>query len=204
MIEAVFFDFGGVLLQHADGIDHHAIEERLGLPERTVFNTLYRDSRYAEFAVGDCSADEWETSVREAAERNAGEQAEAMLKALQAADNDLNPDMVRLVQSLHGRYRLGIISNTTPGLEERLREQFPEIHRYFDVRIGSGDVGLSKPDPRIFQHATESMGVEPERSVFTDDVKTYAEAASALGMRGIHFTGYEDLARELRTLGVEW
>ncbi len=43
-IKAVFFDFGGVMLTHMDGIDHAAVESQLGLPERTLFDCLYRES----------------------------------------------------------------------------------------------------------------------------------------------------------------
>ncbi len=68
-VKALFFDFGGVLLQHMDGIDHKAIESRLGLPEKTLYNCLYRESRYLELHVGGCTHDEWIDSVRAAASR---------------------------------------------------------------------------------------------------------------------------------------
>ena len=80
VIEAIFFDFGGVLLQHADGIDHKAIESRLGLPDRTVSDCLYRDSRYKDFFVGKCTEKEWVDSIREAAVRNVGDKALPMLR----------------------------------------------------------------------------------------------------------------------------
>ncbi|HEY5638858.1 MAG TPA: HAD-IA family hydrolase, partial [Dehalococcoidia bacterium] len=100
-------------------------------------------------------------------------------------------------------YTTGIISNTIPGMEERLRTEMPHLIPIFDVRIGSGDVGVAKPDPAIFQHALEAAGAEPEASVFTDDVSAYAAAAREIGMHGFHFTGYEQFAADLRSLGVE-
>ena len=47
------------------------------------------------------------------------------------------------------------------------------------------------------------MDVPAEASVFTDDVKSYAEAASSVGMHGFHFTGYEQFAADLRSIGVD-
>ena len=204
-VKALFFDFGGVLLQHMDGIDHKAIESRLGLPEKTLYNCLYRDSRYFELHVGGCTHDEWVESVRSAAVKHAGDKAEALMLAWQEAEHPLNPDMMALVRGLKARgYLLGIISNTIPGLEERLREGLPEFIELFDIRIGSGDIGIAKPDEGIFRHALDGLGVAPEESVFTDDVRKYAEAASALGMHGFYFTGYPQFAEDIRSLGVAW
>jgi putative hydrolase of the HAD superfamily len=203
-IRAIFFDFGGVLLQHMDGIDHKAIEARLGLEERTLMRVLYRDSRYLDYQVGACTEAEWIESIRVAAETHTGELAPAVMKAWQDAENDLNPHMIDLVKALHGRYTLGIISNTIPGMEQRLQDKWPWLPGYFDVRIGSGDLSIAKPDPQIFQHAASLAGVEPAHAVFTDDAAAYAEAARGTGMHGFHFTGFDQFAADLRSIGVEW
>jgi putative hydrolase of the HAD superfamily len=204
-VKALFFDFGGVLLRHMDGIDHQAIESRLGLPEKTLYNCLYRDSRYLELHVGGCTHDEWVDSVRAAAARHVGDQAEALMAAWQNADHPLNEDMMSLVRGLRARgYQLGIISNTIPGLEARLREGLPEFIDLFDIRVGSGDIGIAKPDEGIFRHALDGLGVAADESVFTDDVRKYADAASALGMHGFHFTGYPQFADDIRSVGVAW
>ena len=204
-VKALFFDFGGVLLQHMDGIDHQEIESRLGLPEKTLYNCLYRDSRYFELHVGGCTHDEWVNSVRAAASRHVGDKAEALMAAWQNADHPLNEDMMSLIRGLKARgYKLGIISNTIPELEARLREGLPAFIELFDIRVGSGDIGIAKPDEGIFLHALDGLGVAADESVFTDDVRKYADAASALGMHGFHFTGYPQFADDIRSIGVAW
>lgn len=203
-VEAIFFDFGGVLLKHADGIDHKAIEAQFELPERTVFNCLYRDSRYKDFFVGACNEQEWIDSIRAAAEKLIGDKAPLVLKAVQESENELNPEMIALMERMHGRYKLGIISNTTPAFEERLQTQFSKLIDLTEVRVGSGDLKIAKPDPAIFHHAAKEMGLPLESSVFTDDTASYAVAASDLGMHGIHFTGYEAFVTSLDGIGVEW
>ncbi len=204
-IQAIFFDFGGVLLQHADGVDHNALEQRFELAPRTLMRCLYRDSRYMDFQVGACTLEEWQASIRTAAETHLGaELARKVLTAYEQAERPLNPLMLSLIERLRARgYKTGIISNTIPGLEERLQQNAPHIIPLFDVRIGSGDVGLAKPDPAIFHHALREMDVQAEASVFTDDVKSNSDAASAIGMRGLHFTGYEQFAADLRSIGVD-
>jgi FMN phosphatase YigB (HAD superfamily) len=193
-VKALFFDFGGVLLQHMDGIDHKAIESRLGLPEKTLYNCLYRDSRYLELHVGGCTHDEWVDSVRAAAFKHAGDQAEALMHAWQNAEHPLNPEMMSLVRGLRARgYILGIISNTIPGLEERLRESLPEFIEIFDIRVGSGDLGIAKPT-RHLPPCLDAAGVAPEHSVFTDDMRV-RRCCPALGMHGFHFTGTRSSSR---------
>ncbi|HEY5639312.1 MAG TPA: HAD family phosphatase [Dehalococcoidia bacterium] len=204
-IKAVFFDFGGVMLTHMDGIDHGAVEAQFGLPERTLFDCLYRESTYRDFQVGACTREEWFDSIRTAAaKRMPANVVDDFMNAWQNSERLLDEDMVALVGDLQSSgYTTGIISNTIPGMEERLRTEMPHLIPIFDVRIGSGDVGVAKPDPAIFHHALEAAGAEPEVSVFTDDVSAYAAAARDVGMHGFHFTGYEQFAADLRLLGVE-
>jgi putative hydrolase of the HAD superfamily len=201
-IQAILFDFGGVLLQHSDGIDHRAIESRFALQEGTLHRILYRDSRYMEFQVGKCTWDEWLGSIRAAAEEHVGARASDVMRAFQEAANELNPDVMGLVRRLQGRYRTGIISNTIPGMEARIRQQFPEFLDLFEVRIGSGDLGVAKPDAEIYLHAARALDVPPEACVFTDDNRGFAEAAREVGMHGFHFTGYDRFAADLRSVGV--
>jgi putative hydrolase of the HAD superfamily len=126
-----------------------------------------------------------------------------VLQAFFDSDHPLNPDMVALVRRLHGSYKLGIISNTVPGMEDRMQERIPDLIGLFDVRIGSGDVGMAKPDPAIFRHAMDLAGVGPSQSVFTDDYHKHADAARDLGMHAFHFTGYEQFVADLRSVGIE-
>src|SRR5574341_1557180 len=200
-IEAIFFDFGGVLLQTFDCVDHDAIEAEFGLEAKVLRKCVYRDSRYMDYQIGVCTYDEWTDSIREALLKAAADKVDAILNAFFEYPRAFNQEMLRLVRRLHGNYKLGIISNTTPGMEERLRERF-ELVDLFDVRVGSGDLGIAKPDAGIFLHSAEVMGVAPERSVFTDDRADFAEAARATGMHGFHFTGYDRFVEDLRAIGV--
>ncbi len=110
-----------------------------------------------------------------------------------------NHDMADLIKRLHGRYKLGIISNHTT--MQRLRERIDFVD-VFDIVIGSGDLGVAKPDPSVFLHAAESLGVPPETCVFTDDYAKHVQGARAIGMHGFHFTGYPRFVEDLHSVGV--
>ena len=201
-IRAIFFDFGGVLLKTFDGVDHEAIEAEFGLEAKTLRKCVYRDSRYMDFQVGKCTYDEWTHSIREALTPLVAERADQVVDAFLQAPRTFNQEVLSLVMRLHGRYTLGIISNTTPGMEARLRERF-DLTDLFDVRVGSGDLGIAKPDAGIFLHATKLAGLATEQSVFTDDRADFAEAARGVGMHGFHFTEYARFAEDLHSVGVQ-
>ncbi len=201
-IQAIFFDFGGVILRTADGVDHAAIEAEWGLEAKTLLRCVYAESRWGEYQIGGCTLDEWNDSILAAMAKRVGERAEELLRAFQDAPRPLNDDVVALIRRLHGHYKLGILSNTIPGMEARLRERLDFVD-LFDLIVGSGDIGMAKPDPGIYLLTAKEAGVAPEACVFTDDRAEHAEAARGVGMHGFHFTGYEQFVADLRSVGVE-
>ena len=73
---------------------------------------------------------------------------------------------------------------------------------WFDGIVVSGHEGVIKPDARIFRILCERYRIAPDSAVFIDDVATNAEAASALGIHGIHFRSADELRRELVLVGL--
>ena len=66
----------------------------------------------------------------------------------------------------------------------------------------SGDVGATKPDPRIYGELLERGDLRPESTVFIDDSAPNVEAASRLGLTGVLYAGPEGLRRRLAELGL--
>jgi putative hydrolase of the HAD superfamily len=90
------------------------------------------------------------------------------------------------LKKLHGKYKLGIVSNfAIPECVDKLLEKHG-LHRFFDVVVVSGAVNKRKPSPEIFQKALEAIGVSAENAVFVGDT---ADAdiigAKAAGMKTI-------------------
>ncbi|GAA0573425.1 MULTISPECIES: HAD family hydrolase [Actinomadura] len=72
----------------------------------------------------------------------------------------------------------------------------------FDAVVISSEVGMRKPDERIFRHALEMLGAEPAECVFIDDIEHNIRAAERLGIRGIHHTSPDTTIAELRALDL--
>jgi 2-haloacid dehalogenase len=73
--------------------------------------------------------------------------------------------------------------------------------RWFRGMVISGEVGVIKPDPRIYEIMLTRFAIDPHRAVYIDDVAVNAEAAAGMGIHGIHFTTPAALRDEL--VGIE-
>ncbi len=75
----------------------------------------------------------------------------------------------------------------------------PEMDGY----IISAKEKLAKPDPAIYRLLTERFGLDLSECVFVDDRDTNVEAANSLGMKGILFTGYDNMIGEFKKLDIK-
>ena len=94
--------------------------------------------------------------------------------------------------------RTGLISNSWgTGIYERAPL------RIFDATVISGDVGLHKPQPEIYELGAERIGIEATSCVFVDDLRENVAGAEAVGMTAILHRDPETTIRELeRLLGI--
>ena len=82
---------------------------------------------------------------------------------------------------------------------QRLRFAFMD---WFDGIVVSGQEKVIKPDPRIFHTLLDRYGLAAHEAVFIDDNPVNAQAASALGMHGVHFRSASQLRGDLAALGL--
>lgn len=109
--------------------------------------------------------------------------AEGMLSRL-FGDLHLDEAMIELVRDLRaGGLRTVLLSNSWGNT-------YPMelIDELFDAAVISSEVGLRKPDPRIYHLALEKVGLAPAEAVFVDDAMPNVEGAKAVGMHAIHHT----------------
>ena len=95
------------------------------------------------------------------------------------------PDAAQTLQALSDRgYRLGVVANQSPGAAARLDGW--GLGRYFSVVAASAELGIAKPDKRIFLYALESAGCAPENAVMVGDrLDNDIRPAKELGMRTV-------------------
>jgi len=94
---------------------------------------------------------------------------------------------------------MGLLSNGWPSTRHFLDERW-HIADIFDDVVISAEVGVAKPDRRIYQLALDQMGVEAEQTIFIDDFIENIEGARELGIHGIHFQDPRTILDELKDL----
>ncbi|MFZ5469629.1 MAG: HAD family hydrolase [Myxococcota bacterium] len=113
----------------------------------------------------------------------------------------LNTPMVSLVESLVGRVKLFLLSNTHDLHFAWLRPRLPVLAR-FDGLLLSYELELAKPEPAIFREAVRRAGVAPGEVAFFDDVSRYVEAARREGLCAHVFTTVENFRAQLARDGL--
>ncbi len=97
----------------------------------------------------------------------------------------LFPDALPALQRLRQRYRLALLTNGDSGLQ-REKVAGARLGDYFEVMVASGDIGVGKPDPRIYTYTLAQLGVAPGAALMIGDNPINDVAgAQAVGMRGI-------------------
>ena len=97
----------------------------------------------------------------------------------------LDPEALHVLQTLQGSKKLALISNFDhpPHVHSVLSEL--GLTHFFDSVVISAEVGIKKPDPRIFDSALEQTGMKPEEVVYVGDTEDDTEAARAAGIAPI-------------------
>lgn len=81
----------------------------------------------------------------------------------------LKPETIDVLKKLQGNYKLAILSN---GQSKSQHDKISNLHidEYFEEILVSGDIGINKPDKRIFEYMADKLDVKPEECLFIGDV----------------------------------
>jgi putative hydrolase of the HAD superfamily len=146
---------------------------------------------------GECTLAEFERALAsELVLETGGPVISAGLLERMFAGSSLDEAMVRLFRRLHAcGVPTGLLSNAWG--DGYPRELFPEL---FDVVVISTEVGMRKPEPRIFWHAADLLGLPPSACIFIDDIPANIAAAEQLGFAGVLHTAPDVTSERLAEL----
>ena len=202
-IRAVFWDFGGVILDSPfDAFRRY--EEEKGLPRDFIrrLNTTNPDTNaWARFERSEVDLDAFCTLFEEEA-RQAGHPLDARAVVALLA-GEIRPEMVAALRTVKAAgYKTACLTNnvTSSRRTPEKARQVAEIMALFDAVVESSKVGVRKPEPRFYTIACEMLGVEPDETVFLDDLGINLKPARALGMRTIKVGRPEQALAELEEI----
>lgn len=194
-IEVILFDLGNVILpfnhfQIAQKLSPSVQEKELQSPEK-IFSYLFdpKEGKINDFDTGKISPQEFFQSVKKDLSLSLSyDEFIPIWNDIFIEDQEVS----KIIHSLKGRWRLGLLSNTDPLHFDYILSKFP-IVEVFERRILSYEVGFKKPALEIFQKAIEWAVVEPQKILLIDDIQEHIEVAISLGMQGIHFVSANQL-----------
>jgi len=196
-IEAVVFDFGGVLVRTENREPRSDLAARLGMTYDEL-SALIFDSPSAILAMkGEITAENHWSAVRSSLGLSAAE-IERVRTEFWAGDV-LDKDLVDFLRDLRSRYTTVLLSNAWDDLRQMIEDVW-QIDDAFDQLIISAEIGLVKPDLVIYQWMLAELGMEPSQAVFVDDFQHNVEGAQAAGLHAIHFRSTDQALGELQTL----
>jgi HAD superfamily hydrolase (TIGR01509 family) len=195
-IRAVYFDLGGVIVRTGDREPRTKLAERLGMSYEELAKAVFENESSLRASLGTVSPQEHWVDVIQRLGLPLSE-ADSVRQEFFAGDT-LDLDLINFLRSLRPKYRTGLLSNAWSDMREYLVGQ--KIDDAFDQLIISAEVGIMKPDVRIYRLALEKLGVAPAEAVFVDDSIVNIEGARAVGMYAIQFTRPDQTLEELKKL----
>jgi epoxide hydrolase-like predicted phosphatase len=195
-VKAVFFDLGGVIVRTEYQAPRQHLAERLGMEYEDIVKIVFESPSSIKASVGEISAEQHWAEVTKRLRRPASE-TESIRTEFFAGDI-VDRELLDFIRSLRPRYSVGLISNAWLDLREYIEEQ--KFEDAFDHMVISAEVGVMKPEARIYQIALEQAGASPNEAVFVDDFYENIEGCEKVGIHGIHFKDPEPALEQLKTL----
>ncbi len=180
----LIFDLGGVLINYDLEADRRALAE-VGLPDYFEWAHVPGLSNVCNpYLNGLMPEDEFCRRLRPFCRPDVTD--DEMIYSMIAVMADLPLSRIEALLRLRSRYRLVLLSNinerTWHYAEEQFRLDGHPVEECFDHVFLSYRLGLAKPDPAIYRHVLQSIGLQASSSLFLDDTSANVQAAEQLGI----------------------
>ncbi|MHB8655314.1 MAG: HAD family hydrolase [Terriglobia bacterium] len=200
-IRAVIFDYGNVLCPMPSPL---AFEEMAGLaeiPSPAFLVSLWRHRLDYDRDTLDSPA-YWREIARDNGKRFTDVQIQKLIETDLALWIHPNPSMLAWVRALRkSGMKTAILSNMPREFSRYLRSNADWLND-FDHKVFSGEMGVVKPDARIYHACIDGLDVAPQETLFIDDVAANVSAAEALGINAIRFESIAQLCFDVQQFGL--
>lgn len=186
----IIFDFGGVILN----LDYNRTTEafvKLGVIDfEQSYSQLNQTNLFDEFERGEITSDQFRSGIGTVL--NTGVSDAQIDEAWNAMLLDLPSERLRLLEKLGQTKRLALLSNTNAihaeYFERKMKRQhgIENLDPFFEKVYYSFDVGMRKPEPRIFELVLQERNFKPEETLFIDDSPQHIEGARRVGLHTYH------------------
>jgi HAD superfamily hydrolase (TIGR01509 family) len=196
-IKAVIFDLGGVLVRTEDKGPRTRLAERFGLTYAQMDERVFNSPTGVQAALGEITEEGHWRAV--CSGLGASEEEIPSIQAAFWGGDRLDERLVQFTRSLRPGRRTALLSNAWCSLRAYLENQWKIIDAFDEVFI-SCELGLIKPDRRIYELVIARLELEPAEAVFVDDWLPNIDGARAAGLQTVHFQNTGQALAELEVL----
>lgn len=190
-IDLVLFDLDDVLVDYSHEVRCRTLGERIGRDAGAVHAALFGSGLETEADLGRIDP---EGVARVLSETLATPVTVADCVAARAAAMTPRLALLDIIDALAARCRLAVLTNNGLLVRDHFATLCPPFAAHFDGHVHcSAMYGVAKPDPAVFAHCAEALGVAPSRVLFIDDKAANAAGAIRAGMSGHHYQGIAGL-----------
>ncbi len=197
-IRLIVCDFGGVICTFDYRIFCERLARRIGRSVDEIYAAVYGGDLHVRFEQGKLTGPEYH---RRLMTLFGADVPYAEFFPMYGDIFTENPATCEMLRRLHLRYPLYLLSDTNE-IHFGYVKQTVEVLRLFEQFVVSYEVGVMKPDPRIYQEVLRRSGLPAEACVFIDDRPGNVEGAKRVGIHAFQFTSAEQCAADLVSLGV--
>jgi len=195
VIRAVLFDLGGVILRTEHEAPRQHLAGRLGVEYDELDRLVFQSETSRKASLGEISEEDHWRAVTKRFKWSGGP---LEFRDEFFAGDALDRGLIAFLQSLRGSVKTGLVSNAWSGLRQYILDH--KFEDAFDVMVISAEVGVVKPNPKIYQMTLDQLGVSPNEAVFVDDFIENVKGAQAVGMSAIHFKDSSATITQLKKL----
>lgn len=198
MIKAIIFDFGNVICFFDNNIFLENISRFTNKSVPELKELIYSSELQNRYETGLISSNEFFNKIVEKCNLSISKH-----EFIKVFTNIFTPiqTTLELIKKLKPKYKIALLSNTNELDFEHTIKPI-EIFNLFNAVTLSFKVKAMKPDAKIYLDCLKKLNLKPEECVHIDDREDYVEAANKIGIKGIHYTGYDELVNSLKELGV--
>lgn len=197
-IRLIVSDFGGVICSFEYRIFCERLARRIGRAPDEIQARVFGDSLQQGFEQGRLSGLAYHRIVME---RLGAEVPYAEFFPMYGNIFTEIPGTCALLERLRRRYPLYLLSDTNE-IHFGYVLQTVGVLRHMREFVASYQLGVLKPDPRIYREVLRRSGLPADACVFIDDRSANVEGALRVGMRGVRFESPAQCAAALAALGV--
>ncbi|MGL4987317.1 MAG: HAD family hydrolase [Treponemataceae bacterium] len=205
MIKAIIFDYGNVISVPQTGSCYEIMQEKTGIP-REVFSSSFFKFREA-FDLGEINGEQLYSRILADQGFIKESQDKILCQDLANIDmdswRDCNQNVVHWIKELKNKgFKLGILSNMPYEFLDQFEKEIIPF-QIADCAVFSCRVKMIKPNPAIYHHVLQGLGVQASEAIFFDDLTSNIEAAEKIGLHSILWTNFKQAQQEAqRILGV--